>query len=122
MAKHGRSPDYPSYPYSEFTNKRPLRVRVLGSEFAVSSWRDVLLKTAEAVHMRNPSKFDKVLQLKGSKRPWFSLNPSELRFPARVGGSKYFVELNLSANNTVRVCRHLLAKFDYEPKIHVILK
>jgi hypothetical protein len=71
----------------------------------------MLLITCQMAFKDNPRDFEKVLELKGSKRPWFSIDASQLRNPARIRGTKLFVETNWNANGTVLVCLQVLQFF-----------
>lgn len=82
--------------------------------YDVSSWRDLLVRVCEIISQRNPSEFNRVLQLTGRKRPYFSRNPDELRNPAPIAKSGIFTETNLSANGKVRRACQVLSLFDYD--------
>ncbi len=60
--------------------------------------------------------FDRILTLRGRKRPYFSRNPSELRTPLRIRDSDIYMETNLSANQIVKISTELLKLFGYNEK------
>jgi hypothetical protein len=49
----------------------------------------------------------------GRKRPYFSRNENELRFPQKINNTNIFVETNLSANSIVKICLDMVAVFGY---------
>ena len=57
--------------------------------------------------------FDKVLELVGRKRPYFTRNASELRVPQKIEKTNIYVETNLSSNGIVKMCFKILSLFDY---------
>ena len=57
---------------------------------------------------------DKVLNLKGRKRPYFTRNPNELRSPERINNTDIYVETNLSANSIVKLSKSIISIFGYE--------
>ena len=57
--------------------------------------------------------FDKVLNLVGRKRPYFTKNPGELRIPERINDTDIYVETNLSANSIVKLSKNILVLYEY---------
>jgi len=84
-----------------------------GSRYQVRFWRDLLLKLCEILKTIHGAEFDKVLSLKGRKRPYFSRNENELWTPREIGSTGIFAETNLSANSIVRSCFDILVLFGY---------
>ena len=84
----------------EVTGKSPTDLKILGQQFQVQSWRDVLEKTLNTVADLEPNKFEIVVQ----------------RFPSYLGKDKnkfrsvrqlqngFFVEVNLSAQSIQKFC------------------
>ena len=87
-----------------------------GERYEVKSWRAMLLKVCEIMLSSHRENFDKVLNLAGRKRPYFTKNPNELRSPERISGTDIFVETNLSANSIVRLSKSILQLFGYSEK------
>lgn len=84
-----------------------------GKPFEVSKWKDLLITLLEEVHRRHATEFDKVRELRGSKRAYFSRDKRELHAPKRVGNTGYYCGTQLSAEQIVRLCHRLLGLFSY---------
>jgi hypothetical protein len=78
-----------------------------------------LLRTCKLVQTKRPSEFSRVLELRGTKRLWFSRKSSELRNPVSIPGTDIFAETNFNANALVLLSLHVLNLFGVEPKIEV---
>jgi len=83
------------------------------SQYEVRTWKDMLIKLSEIFNSTHKDEFDKLLNLAGRKRPYFSRNANELRAPQEINKTNVFVETNLSANNIVKICLDMLALFGY---------
>ena len=90
--------------------------KLKGERYEVKSWKAMLLKVCEIMLSSHRENFDKVLNLAGRKRPYFTKNPNELRSPERISGTDIFVETNLSANSIVRLSKSILQLFGYSEK------
>jgi len=84
-----------------------------GIRYPVKSWKDMLMKVCNLMHLKYPKDFPRVLDLTGRKRPYFSKNPNELRAPERIDGTDIYAETNLSANAIVGITKKVLALFGY---------
>lgn len=84
-----------------------------GSKYEVRSWKDLLIKLCEVLSITHSTEFNNVLNLKGRKRQYFSLNKNELFVPQKIPNTNIFVETNLSANNIVKICFDVLAILEY---------
>jgi len=87
-----------------------------GTKYEVQSWRDMFIQLISLVYTYHDIDFDKVLTLKGRKRPYFTYNANELRALQKISNTNIFVETNLSANNIVKICFDLLAIFGYSQR------
>lgn len=96
-----------------FTGTRPCSFRLFGEQESVSSFKDLLVGVCEKVAARHPDEFDRVLQLKGRTRDYFSREYKDMTRPEKIPGTDLFVEANLSANDVVRRCRDVLRLFGY---------
>ena len=84
-----------------------------GSHYEVRSWKELLIKLCDILKTTHGSEFDKTLNIVGRKRPYFTRNANELRFPEKISNTNIFVETNLSANSIVKICFDMLAVFGY---------
>jgi hypothetical protein len=69
---------------------------------------------------RHQDQFSEVLKLSGRKRPYFSKNPKELRYPEKLNGTDIYVETNLSATNIMTLTRRILTLFGHSDNEWVI--
>ncbi len=82
-------------------------------QYQPKSWKELLLTMCDVLRESHGSEFEKVLNLVGRKRPYFTRNPNELRIPQEIGGTNIFVETNLSANQITKICSNMLSAFGY---------
>ena len=86
----------------------PASLWVLGQKFEVSSWRDVLQSTLDAIADLEPEKFEMLL----SQYPRF-VGKDKSKFRAvRELKNGTFVEVNLSAQAIERFCRQVIETID----------
>ncbi len=85
-----------------------------GVTFSSKKWTGLLTTLAQDIHRRHPTEFDRILELRGRKRAYFSRDERDLFRPSLLGNSGYFVETNFSANSIVWMCHSLLTLFGYE--------
>jgi hypothetical protein len=84
-----------------------------GKRHNVKYWIEVLLSLCNIFASERSIKFDKVLDLVGRKRPYFTYNPDELRTSQKIGNTNIYVETNLSSNQIVKISINLLNLFGY---------
>lgn len=101
---------------ADYTGKNVTGFELRNQRIDVSSWRDFLVQLCELVYQKHSDEFDRVLEIKGRKRPYFSQNSDELRDPAAIGKSGIFTETNLSANDKVKRAYQVLSMFNYRQK------
>lgn len=77
------------------------------------------MKTCEFVQLRYGRDFERILQLRGTKRAWFSRNPNYLLDPVQVGRSGIYAETNMNARSLALTCQHILVHFGMEPNIRI---
>lgn len=98
----------------DYTHHKIQSFRFKGNKYKVSSWRELLLKLSEILSKEQGSNFNKVLNLKGKKRYYFSKNPKDLKAAKKIKGTDVYVETNLSAKGIDTLCKNLLALFNYK--------
>ena len=81
----------------------------------IKYWIELLTQLCRLMYQSHRGEFDRVLQLRGSKRPYFTKNRNELRAPQRVEDSDIFMETNLSSTSIVKISRSIIALFGYLP-------
>ncbi len=109
----------------EFTNKKPISVILFGESHPVTYWRDVLICTCEVLYSKTPQivcSFDKSGSL-NKKRPTFSWRKEVVKQQPKQLSFGLWVELNQSAQTTVRICEKMLIECGFAPKdLKVIAK
>ncbi len=92
-----------------FTGRTPTAVLVLGERRDISTWREVLQCTLDAVRDAAPDSFDGVV----AEFPrLISTDAAKFRAPRPLGESLHF-ETNLSAEAIARYCQQLIAAAGY---------
>jgi hypothetical protein len=95
---------------SGYTGRTPSAVTVLDRRRNVTTWRDVLQVTIEAVRENSPDMLDEII-LKFPKL--LSRTPEKLRTPRETGDGLLYFESNQSANSTVRYCQQVTESAGY---------
>ena len=85
------------------------------TQYNVNSFKALLLELSNIISKLQGNNFEKTLSLRGRKRSYFSRNKNELFAPERLGETNIYVETNLSANYIVKICKQMLAIFNYSP-------
>jgi hypothetical protein len=97
-----------------FTGKLPSAFVFDNKRFAIASWKQLLLTVSSEMASLHMNEFNKVLSLKGRKRPYFTENASKLRAPEEIRDTGIFVETNLSSNAIVRLSHNILRLFGHD--------
>lgn len=111
---HSLSTQRPYRSLESYTGKSIISFTFQGNKYSVRSWKEMLIKICELMLSAHRTQFDKVLNLAGRKRPYFTRNPNELRNPERINNTDIYVETNLSANSIVKLSRNILSLFGYQ--------
>jgi len=98
----------------DYTGEKP-EYFVLDEDYnGVKNWRDLLGKVAKKIYEEKED-FEKVLEIKGRTRDYFSKNDSDKLVDAeRIPDTSYYHEGNLSANQIMNIVKRLLNEFDYD--------
>lgn len=83
------------------------------TRYEVRFWKDILIKICNLMSSIHRNNFERVLNLQGRKRPYFTKKANELRIPEKIEGTDIFIEINLSANSIVKMCLDILSLFGY---------
>ena len=100
-------------PSGGYTGKSIVAFTFKGTRYPVRSWKEMLIKITNLMLSAHREQFDKVLNLVGRKRPYFTRNPNELRSPERINSTEIYVETNLSAKSIVNLSKNLIVLFGY---------
>ena len=101
-------------PSGGYTGKSIVAFTFKETRYPVRSWKEMLIKVTNLMLSAHREQFDKVLNLVGRKRPYFTRNPNALRSPERVDNTEIYVETNLSANSIVKLSKNIIALFGYK--------
>jgi predicted type IV restriction endonuclease len=110
-----------AYVRSGYTGKRINAFVFNNKRYKARSWKQLLLSVCNEINNLHKKDFEKVLSLKGRKRPYFTKNANELRAPEKIRGTDIFVETNLSANSIVSLCEDVLSLFGYKNSLQIEL-
>ena len=97
----------------DYTGKAINGFSLRGRKYRVGSWIDLLLELCNHLNHDHGRDFERVLELVGRERPYFSKRADVLRKPKQVNKTSLFVESNLSANSIVRLSYDMIALFGY---------
>lgn len=98
-----------------YTGKSIVAFAFKGIRYEVRSWKDMLIKVCDIMASIHRDSFDRVLNLVGRKRPYFTKFPNELRVPEKIDGTDIYVEVHLSANSIVKLSKDIIGLFGYKP-------
>lgn len=96
-----------------YTGKSVSSFSFQGSRYEVRSWRDLLIRLCDILNAAHPTEFDRILSIRGRKRPYFTRNANELSDPRRIHNTNVLVETKLASNRIVKICFAMLAVLGY---------
>ena len=112
-AQHGRIELL--LPNADYTFHRVSGYALDGKVFPARTFKDVLIGVSGNLRVQHLQSFDKVaMNLRGTKRVYFSLDPKDLRSPFRVPNSNIFAETNLNANLIAQICATLVKELGHD--------
>ena len=93
-------------PTSSSSESRRLAFQLDGERYEVRSWRRMLVRLSEELTKEAGSAFsERVANVRGRKRPYFSSSAADLREPLQIPGTDIYVEGNVSAAQAERIAR-----------------
>ena len=90
------------------------------TRYEAKHWIEVISQICKLMYSLHRSNFERVLQLRGSKRPYFTRNPNELRIPQQIEDSDIFMETNLSSKSIVKISLNVISLFGYSERDLII--
>lgn len=84
-----------------------------GKDYTADTWIDFYMKICEILYKEHSDVFDRVLILKGAKRPYFAKDQKILRIAKKIPGSDVFLESNLSSTKLRKNAIELIKMFGY---------
>lgn len=110
----------PNQNFGNYNGTKLVNFSFHGQNYGALPWTRMLTTLAEQVYQLHSFEFQKVLELQGTKRPYFSRDSQGMKNPKRIGNSGYFVDTNLTPNMIVQRCHALLDKFGYsQSDLHI---
>ena len=114
------------------TNSRIVSLLVESKKIELTTWRELLLKTAELCNEINPDKFNDIVESnylhKATKNkglniydPIISKNKSDLNSSKKISNTDYFVEANLSVNMAIKYTKALLYEYKLDEKTQITI-
>jgi hypothetical protein len=97
----------------KYTGKTLSSFSFRGKKHNVNYWIEILISLCNILASERSKDFDKVLELIGRKRPYFTFSPNELRTSQRIEGTNIYVETNLSSNQIVKISLNMISLFGY---------
>ena len=107
-------PEEPGGTIENYSNRTISSFVFKGTKYEVKSWKGMLLQVCKIMSSAHKERFERVLSLRGRKRPYFTKNPNELRSPERINSTDVYVEVNMSANSIVKLSINVLSLFGYK--------
>ena len=99
---------------TDYTGTKPDFFVLDGEYFEVDTWRDMLSNLVKKIY-EDKSNFERILDIQGRSKNYFSKNTSKnMRSADKLGGTNYYLETNLSANQIMNIVAKVLDKFDYD--------
>ena len=84
-----------------------------GSKYEVETWKGLLMKILEIMYSKHGKDFNKVLNMPGRKRQYFSYDPQTLGTAQKIGDTNIYVEVKLGSEGIVRLCYDVIKLFGY---------
>ena len=95
-------------------NSKPEAFVFLGSRYPVQAWKDVLQELSVIMYEQHPDIFaERVSELRGTSRVYYSRAPDDLYEPRPVGASGFFLETKWAAQAMLNQCHQLITRFGY---------
>ena len=102
----------------DFAGKKPYSMKFRGEERIVSSWAGVLSELCKFIHQDKPEEFDRILEIRGSTRLYFSKVAGDIGSAAKPLNNGFYRHGNLGPKYTHSVCERVLTLFGYdEPNV-----
>jgi hypothetical protein len=89
----------------DFTGRGAVAFSLQGMRYQVGTWKEVAVRTFSELHRASPRRFrEAALTVVGRKRPYFTLDKTDLRHAEPIPDADLYFEANLSANSLVKLC------------------
>ncbi|WP_071515971.1 hypothetical protein [Geitlerinema sp. PCC 9228] len=97
----------------QVTGRKIVAYHFQGNRYETNTWKDFLIQLASLLYSKHPEKFEKILDITGRKRLYFSHDPQFLWSSTLIPGTDIYVETHLNASSLVKLGYQLIEQFDY---------
>ena len=95
------------------SRRRPASFTFLSETQSVSSWPDLLIRVCLLMRRQHLEDFEKVLEIRGRKRPYFSRSAEDLNVPKPVGDTGIYASCQGAGSLIERRARRVVEWFGY---------
>ena len=93
--------------------RRPASFTFLSEMQSVSSWSDLMVQVCLVMRQRHPEDFEKVLEVRGRERPYFSRSAEDLYVPKLVGDTGIYASCQGAGSLIEQRARRVVELFGY---------
>ena len=91
-----------------YTHKKPVAYSFNGERHSVGTFKEVLLGLCASLYRIHKNQFDRVLDLRGRTKAYFSRHRRGMTEGRKIEGTAIFAETNLSSNGVMERCGEVL--------------
>ena len=102
------------------SRRRPASFIFLSEKRPVSSWPNLLVQVCLLMRQRHPEDFEKILEVRGRRNPYFSRSAEDLYVPKPVGDSGIYASCQGAGSLLEQRARRVVEMFDYPADILAI--
>ena len=95
------------------SRRRPASLTFLSETHLVSSWPDLLVQVCLLICQRHPEDFEKILEVRGRERPYFSRSAEDLYLPKPVGDTGIYASCQGAGSLIEQRARRVVELFGY---------
>ena len=95
------------------SRRRPGSFTFLSETQSVSSWPDLLVQVCLLMRRQHPDDFEKVLEVRGRERPYFSRSAEDLYVPKPVGDSEIYASCQGAGSLIEQRAKRVVELFGY---------
>lgn len=84
-----------------------------GTKYSVSTWKELLMKLLDILYSKHNQDFNKILNIPGRKRQYFSYDSQTLDTAQKFDDTNIYFETKLGSDAIIRLCRDVVQLFGY---------
>ncbi len=93
--------------------RRPASFTFLSETRPVSSWPDLLVQVCLVMRQRHPGDFERILEIRGRRLPYFSRSREDVYQPKAIGDTGFYVSCQGTGTQLERRVRRVVELFGY---------